>query len=72
MYGNSMLTGSKSHDSKQLFRKWAPHTGFFTTFLATPLTSLFGFYFASFLALLLASQFGYIKYTEEMEALGEG
>ena len=71
-------TGSKSPNSKQLSRKWAPHTGFLTTFLATPITSLFGFCFASFLTsffsstLLLASQLGYIRYIEEIEASGKG
>ena len=71
-HGNSMLTGSKSHDSKQLLRKWAPHTGLLatllTTFLATSLTSFFGSYLASF----SASQFGYIECMEGMEAAGEG
>ena len=76
MHGNSMATGSKSHDSKQTFRKWAPHTGFLTTFLATPLTFFFGSCLASssafYLASFSASQFGYIRCMEEMEASGEG
>ena len=66
-------TGSKSHDSKQLCRKWTPHTGLLATFLATSFLASFGSFFGS--APFLAShdpQFGYIRCMEEMEASGEG
>ncbi|KAM0800666.1 hypothetical protein BDR22DRAFT_889379 [Usnea florida] len=62
-----------SHDSKQLCRKWTPHTGLLATFLATSFLASFGSFFgsASFLA-SHGSQFGYIRCMEEMEASGEG
>ena len=66
-------TGSKSHNSKQLCRKWTPHTGLLATFLATSFLASFGSFFgsASFLA-SRGSRLGYIRCMEEMEASGEG
>ncbi|KAM0800631.1 hypothetical protein BDR22DRAFT_889346 [Usnea florida] len=75
-HGNSMLTGSKSHDNKQLLRKWAPHTGLLATFLTTSLASSFSALFSRlatfFFGTFLASQLSYIRCMEEMEASGEG
>ena len=70
---NSILTGSKSYDSKQVFRKWAPYTGFLATLLSTFLSTSLTFFFgsASFFA-SHGSQFGYIEWKEGMEATGEG
>ena len=71
MHGNSILGNSSTVSTKPRLCT-APACRDPATYPSNSLTSSFGSFFGSFLTSFSASEFGYIRCTEGIEATGEG